>query len=328
MFPDLATEREILSLRVQCVNVMEECAWTGDLRELENHRKVCQMEQLLCNNGCTMSIKRKDVNHHEESCSHRLVKCPYCPAKVVLYLLKTERHLMAEHLHQTEIVQQHLNLALQRIVKMDRTVQNLSNTVTNLEENNLSVIPMLLQNDKKHTQAASELRERNITGRLHWKLKLSQHRRSSSYSSPAFYTGCPGYKVQLILDMEGPREGSVKYTKLSLALLPGDYDYQVVFPFNGTCMVKLFDQFMKCADLVGSHSRYSKNGYLHFEATVVHSYYPQDGSFNQGCVCSALMPHGLDMAVTPKRPIASYSDSTTHAQSAQIMQLSAISIGN
>lgn len=41
---------------------------------------------------------------------------------------------MVEHLHKSEIVQEHLNLALQRIVKMDRTVQDLSKTLANLEE--------------------------------------------------------------------------------------------------------------------------------------------------------------------------------------------------
>ncbi|BFZ02915.1 hypothetical protein BsWGS_05954 [Bradybaena similaris] len=422
MFQDLATEREILSLQVMCTNVLDDCIWRGELRALENHRLVCEVEQLLCANGCATKIKRMDVDVHEGHCTHRMVQCSYCPEKVILYRLKehkdtcpklpvactlcctilpredlqkhqepnggqctktiiacpykdigcrfeTERQLMAEHLHKSEIVQEHLNLALQRIVKMDRTVQDLSKTLANVEEKDLSLIPMLMQNDKKHKTATSELRERNVTGKLHWKIKLNEMRRCSSYTSPAFYTGCPGYKVQLTLDMEGPREGGFKYTKLTLALLPGDYDHQVIFPFNGTCIVTLFDQvkchpqqkthhvnqlvvrevprnssgsctyvdriykrdlakYVKCADLVGSNSRYLRNNCLHIEAVVIHSYYPAEGTFVQGCICTGLMPHGLEMAVTPKRPITTYSDASTQAQSAQIMQLSAISIGN
>ncbi|GFR90397.1 TNF receptor-associated factor 6-like [Elysia marginata] len=383
IFPDIATRREILSLRLTCNNSERSCTWTGELRDLESHNEVCLFQEVKCPNHCRAKVLRRDMDTHAGECPARLVHCRYCHAQVVFNSLKAhietcpkvkvscsvchkaqirredirahtdpvegdcpmvttkcpyshlgcdykaERYQVERHTGQVEVLQHHLGLASQMIYTNGRKLEALEKKLEQLQTKHGEFQPTVQNVQRRQDQITRDAHLRNVTGRLHWKVKLSRSHnraRNTSYCSPAFYTGCPGYKVQLTLHMEGFREGREWYATLGLGLLPGDYDESLVFPFNGTCYATICDQsenltsrqnyeqqvvlrqvprvtrpghsglsrraitkFLSRRDLIGPSSKYMRNGCLHFEVTVLHSVVPEadtGGAVSRHCLCS------------------------------------------
>jgi len=83
VFDDNAAKREVLSLKVDCIN-KDTCKWTGELRELEKHVKDCDYQHIECPEGCnTPNIMRVDLDKHLLECPMRLEKCTHCSADVL-----------------------------------------------------------------------------------------------------------------------------------------------------------------------------------------------------------------------------------------------------
>lgn len=95
IFEDNACKREILSLKVDCVNHVNKCEWNGELRELNNHVKSCQHESTECPNLCkTPNIMRLDLDKHLLECPLRIEKCQHCKVDVVVTQLARHHLLM------------------------------------------------------------------------------------------------------------------------------------------------------------------------------------------------------------------------------------------
>lgn len=372
VFPDIATRREILSLRLDCNNSEKSCDWTGELRALESHMEVCPFEMVQCSNRCGAEVLRRDLDLHCAECPARAVFCRHCQAEVIFRSLENhldtcpkvkiccsvchtaiirredikthtdpidgdcplicttcpyslfgcdyqaERYQVEKHSRQDDVLQRHLRLAVDEIVSHRRQIQKLKDSIDQLQTRTGEFQPVVQNVQRRQDQISRDAHSRNVTGKLHWKVKLSRSHnrgRNTTYCSPAFYTGCPGYKVQLTLNMEGFREGREWYASLGLGLLPGDYDENLVFPFNATCFITLCDQsenlsarqhyeqqivlrqvprvtrpghsgntrkaivkFLERRRLMGPTSKYMRNGCLHFEAEVLHSVVPLPGN--------------------------------------------------
>ncbi|RUS82191.1 hypothetical protein EGW08_010073, partial [Elysia chlorotica] len=314
IFPDVATRREILSLALTCNNSEEGCVWTGELRGLESHIASCDFQEIRCFKHCGARILRKHLDMHSGECPARVVFCRHCRTQVVFTALQAERYQVQEHVDHSAALRHHLSLAASVISSHSQTMHAMQRTIEQLKIKTDDLQPSVQLVQRRQEQISRELRDRNVTGRLQWKIKLSRYTRGRhvSYCSPTFYTGCPGYKVQLTLNMEGFREGREWFASLSLGLLPGEYDDSIVFPFNATCSVTLFDQsenmaarqnfeqqivarqvprnsraghsgptcrrtinkFMARRNLIGPSSKYMRNGCLHLELTVLHSVFP------------------------------------------------------
>ncbi|KAL9976212.1 hypothetical protein ACROYT_G013484 [Oculina patagonica] len=81
-FRDLAWERDILSLRVKCDKSERGCDWTGQIRHYEEHLKVCQYEEMTCEE-CNQNVQRRFLDTHVTSeCPNRMVKCEYCEKEI------------------------------------------------------------------------------------------------------------------------------------------------------------------------------------------------------------------------------------------------------
>ncbi|XP_052775978.1 TNF receptor-associated factor 6-A-like [Mya arenaria] len=79
MFPDIAIQREILSLPVKCNQVAEGCPWVGELRNLETHLEGCDYIEIECEFGCSRGrLLRRDVDLHKETCDKRPTICTHC----------------------------------------------------------------------------------------------------------------------------------------------------------------------------------------------------------------------------------------------------------
>lgn len=86
-------------------------------------------------------------------------------------------------------------------------------------------------------------RSMQASGQLYWRLDLTEMS-DGLRRSPAFFTGFPGYKLSVCLDMNGFVEGEtgVDYTCLCVELQPGEFDDSLSFPMSGVCTVTLLNQ--------------------------------------------------------------------------------------
>lgn len=78
VFRDVAWEREILSLRVECKKRKRGCDWTGQLRYYEEHLVKCEYEDETCDD-CNEKMQRRLLHKHITSeCPNRMVQCEHC----------------------------------------------------------------------------------------------------------------------------------------------------------------------------------------------------------------------------------------------------------
>ncbi|XP_059140444.1 TNF receptor-associated factor 6-like [Physella acuta] len=349
------------------------CPYCGDRilhSKMVGHTEQCPKCPVTCS-MCGDKQLREELGRHLDpdhgSCPKVITSCPF---KFSGCQFKAERSRVEEHAKDPVTLCQHLNQAGLKLAECCKTIDELKGKVTELSSKTNEAFSIIGANQRSTTQMARELKERNVTGKLHWKVKVGQLRNPrTSYCSPAFYTGCPGYKVQLTLDMDGVREGNVRYTSLSVTLQPGEYDDDVVFPFNATCYVTLYDQantasqrvnltqeivlrevprnhnrggqageriyrrehgkYVKRNELLGNNSRYLRHGFLHFEVTIIHSFYPPPeaaAAYMSSACISNLMGQGALIIHTPQRnPVTRQA-----ALPAQppIMGLATLAIGN
>jgi len=86
-----------------------------------------------------------------------------------------------------------------------------------------------------------DLESTSYNGQLLWKISLPDTNQCQVWS-PAFYTGLPGYKLRICLEIAGYREASEIFASVFVAIESGAHDDQLRFPFDGTCYITLFDQ--------------------------------------------------------------------------------------
>ncbi|TSO77763.1 TNF receptor-associated factor 2 [Bagarius yarrelli] len=76
-FNDAAINKEILALRVHCVNAG--CTWKSNLKNFEEHQSQCEYALIPCNVGCGLMVLRRTlVNHLEKGCPNNKSTCPTC----------------------------------------------------------------------------------------------------------------------------------------------------------------------------------------------------------------------------------------------------------
>ena len=83
-FNDRRADLEINSLQIYCTNKKESnhditCQWTGNLKDIEDHLKVCPYQLVDCTNKCGELLQRQNLQHHlDNECPKRQVSCQYC----------------------------------------------------------------------------------------------------------------------------------------------------------------------------------------------------------------------------------------------------------
>ncbi len=102
-------------------------------------------------------------------------------------------------------------------------------------------------------QRIQDLQECNFDGNLLWKVQLQELQGALAgqqedgedlqLHSPVFYTGRPGYKLSISLNIPAEQDGSSaqdsRKTALHVRLHKGTFDERLHFPFKGTCKVQV-----------------------------------------------------------------------------------------
>ncbi|CAL1527452.1 unnamed protein product [Lymnaea stagnalis] len=329
----------------QCPSRQVHCLFCGENLlhcKMISHTEKCPKAPVTCTLCGDDKLIRAEIGQHQDPvvgvCPKAIITCPFTSTGCSF---KAERHKVEQHTKELGSLYQHMEMAGRKIAEHCNIIKELQKELVGTTKKATEAYELLMANQRNQSQMSKEIRDRNVTGKLHWKVKVGQQRNPrTSYCSPSFYTGCPGYKVQLTLDMDGHKEGHVRYTSLSVTLLPGEYDDDIVFPFNATCYVTLYDQanassrrvnltqeivlrevprnnrgqsgdriyrrennkYISRYELMGRQSRFLKNGFLHFEITVLHSFYPPPEASHAPACLNNLFGHGSFIIHTPTRP--------------------------
>ncbi|XP_070532661.1 TNF receptor-associated factor 2-like [Ptychodera flava] len=88
IFPDNAIKRELLLIKVKCLNT--DCLWVGVFKDYEVHNQECIFEIIICiKAGCGKRFRRGHLTKHLESeCDMRIVICDYCADAITWKELK------------------------------------------------------------------------------------------------------------------------------------------------------------------------------------------------------------------------------------------------
>mgnify|MGYP000034144420 CR=1 FL=1 len=111
--------------------------------------------------------------------------------------------------------------------------------------------------DEKMTEI-KELHQSVVGGRFQWKVSLVLG--WDKYQSKSFYTGFPGYKLHMCLELQGHVERDKTYASLFVVLEKGQFDDELFFPFNGQCKAKVLSEsaplsetVIKCVNIPRCH---------------------------------------------------------------------------
>ena len=95
---------------------------------------------------------------------------------------------------------------------------------------------------RSHAHRLTDLQQSGCTGRLLWKINLPEDN-TCQLRSPYFYTGRPGYRLSLTLELAGFRNNDEIYSSIYVNLEKGDYDDELKFPFEGVSFL-IFSSFI------------------------------------------------------------------------------------
>lgn len=231
-FPDRKTAGQINSLRVACTKREEGCIWRGALREMGRHLSRCEYADMSCPFncfGCNVRPLRKDLEEHVDSDLHN-----------------------------------HLNLARNKIVEMERLVQEDRQLQEDKVHDAVTVLKESLQVQKKEMKKQLEKRiethESNLraklnslkqdilleTRRLPMVFKLSNFsdlkEDDEDWHSPSFFSHIGGYKMCLRVYTNGCSEVRGTHVSLYVYLMKSENDHLLEWPFRGTIHIDILNQ--------------------------------------------------------------------------------------
>ncbi len=264
-FSDKLSHRRIKALKVSCNNKGNGCTWVGELGSLEAHRTECVFSEVSCPNNCSTQLLRRDVRSHVESecpqrdytcplcdkqgkycdittthveqCPNFVVRCPNtgcstdmkrcevskhrrtCPNEVVkcsYAKVGCKEEMVRERCknHETESVEFHLKLAVNRISTLESKVKDLESKLRK------PIVPVVFK--------LSDFSKRKDT--------------NAEWYSGGFYSHPGGYRMTLCIDANGSSEEFRSQLSMFVCLTGGEYDDNLVWPFNGTITIELLNQ--------------------------------------------------------------------------------------
>ncbi|KAK3582699.1 hypothetical protein CHS0354_013050 [Potamilus streckersoni] len=219
--------------------------------DLTKHQVLmCQKFPVCCTLCGRTGICREDIPRHIEKetgdCSHVIVTCQFF---LIGCQFQDRRHKMPDHYRDS--AHYHNILLLRKVDTQDKIIAGLNKRLETVEgivrelserlHNNESVIENFAQQLLNQNEQLNLVNNTSYNGRFHWKIPIS-NMSIEQFQSGSFYTGCPGYKVCVCIELSGHRENNEDYTSIFVVLEKGEFDDSLRFPFNSVCHVTVHDQ--------------------------------------------------------------------------------------
>ena len=263
--------RQINNLKVRCQLHKEGCKWTGELRDHQSHhdpdKRKCDYILLPCSFGCGETIRSGDIREHlKSSCTKRQMNCQYC-SYCSSYDIVTAKHLpiclqvpvtcpnnCKEVGLKRKQLQAHIDVCPLQVISCPFTSAGYLEQAT-FTPTAATVSPQYLYNQAPMEFIISDFSEKKEA--------------NDEWISSPFYTHNRGYKFCLKAHPNGNLTGSGSHMSVYAALMRGEYDNELVWPFEGDIRVELLNW------------RADENH--HSDTTPFNKYYDPDG-IHSSCV--------------------------------------------
>ena len=260
-FKDGRMEREIKALKVQCT-IDEECDWQGTISDIEAHVMACPYRMVDCSLGCGEKIRYKEVEAHLSDCPKRIGSCQYCNKEGPHDFISSSAHLDKCSSYPIKCCNEGCEYTQERFW-FTHHEQNCPKAIVYCEYSNLGCDKLIKREEqekhneesmKEHLQMAikrvdtlqTKCAGMKCSGSSSQVLKMND---SHSYKyddlvrySPSFYTSPGGYKMMLCVYANGHRRGKGTHMSCYTVLVPGEYDDELGWPFQGEVTVELLNQ--------------------------------------------------------------------------------------
>ena len=255
-FKDGRMEREIKSLKVRCT--IEECDWQGTIGDIETHLVICPYQMVDCSLACGQKIHYKEMEAHLRDCPKRIVSCQYCKEEGPHNVIKSSVHLDKCSFYPVKCYNEGCEKIRKRIV-LKYHEKRCPKAIVYCEHSNLGCDKLIKREDQeKHNEESMKEHLQMAIKRvdtLQMKCagssssQVFKMNRSSSYKyndlvwhSPSFYTSSGGYKMMLCVYANGYGFGKGTHMSCYIVLVPGEYDDELEWPFQGEVTVELLNQ--------------------------------------------------------------------------------------
>ncbi|XP_060606658.1 TNF receptor-associated factor 5-like [Ruditapes philippinarum] len=223
---DLTHHLETCDLRPVCC---EHCNSSTSSVYLTKHQLLdCRKFPVTCSLCGKSRINREDISGHLNEktgdCPRVIIPCPY---QKYGCQFAGRREVMSSH--GKEAAHVHMTFMEQKIESQDKRICSLDNTVKELTKT-LAEFDSVMEKLK-------ESQMMSYNGKQSWKVEILPGQ--NKYRSRSFYTGCPGYKLHVSLELNGHTEAGHSYASLFVIHEKGQFDEELFFPFSASCGVTL-----------------------------------------------------------------------------------------
>ena len=189
-----------------------------------NHWSVCGYYTVQCRNNCGEILQRQDLKkHHDSDCPLTIVDCDF---KYAGCEVKLPRKDMPKHLKSVESMAAHLSQQAVYQRELERENRKLTSQVAKLNR------------DLQQLQISTPMCPVEIT-----MPNFKHHKESNDvWCSMPFYSHPKGYKLYLRIFANGTKDTEGTYLSVGVALMKGEYDTQLKWPFQFNFMIELLSQ--------------------------------------------------------------------------------------
>ena len=196
----------------------------------KSHIPVCPSRPVPCPNECGEVPLCKDLDKHLiDSCPLQMIDCYFSYAGCEAMILRRD---MEAHISENIVTHMCLQGAShqQQLLKLKSQVLKLQKENDKLKRKVESLV-----NDQKSMELQSQI----VPIYLIMKRFSSRKHNNRQWVSPPFYTHLNGYRICLIVDLNGARGAHVS---VFTELMRGPFDNELRWPFRGAITVELFNQ--------------------------------------------------------------------------------------
>ena len=272
-FPDKTLQRSINELKVRCSHQKKGCVWTGELGKLDRHLNVnplcdesligCEFSRIKCEfsgAGCMAQMPRKDMTAHMEHEAPHHVQLLADSLKKRDETLKKQHEQIEEFTKQLqsrdELIEQK-TLQMQEFTLKQQKIKQEAVSVGLQLRNQLpkeifgQLFDLVLENEElqqlldmptPHQQPAVPLQQISINHYFTMDEFELHKTNDEEWCSEAFYTHPRGYKMCVLIFANGVDEVHGKQVSLYTCFMRGEYDDELLWPFQGKIAVELLDQ--------------------------------------------------------------------------------------
>ena len=275
--------REVNSLMVRCPQKELGCDWEGELGQLQQHQhpavesrgKGCGFVLIDCVYKCGEQFPRREIHQHElEECLRRPIEVQISSLARKLESTRAENQFLKKDLSEklnavtaeNKVIKAE-NQAIKaetQAMKAENQAIKAENQAIKAENQAIKAENKALQETVKQLQSNCALLQScvNPTPPFYFIVRNVKHYMQGdlTWTSQPFYSHSGGYKMCSLVYANGYGSGKGTHLSLFVAIMRGEYDDQLQWPFEGKVTIQTF-----------MHSEKWGNDFtLTFDGTVPH----------------------------------------------------------